>query len=307
MLQTTDNRIIELAENFYLVTAPNQSRFPYCNTFLLTGGQNVLIDAGIDRETLTEIDRQIRIDALVISHSHPDHIFNWHLLKDRHIAFPVETPEAVKDLHLLGQRFMGSPEKAAYWANKVSEWIGLRPLREADHRFSDGEVLEIDDFALEAILTPGHLNDHYVFFERKRSILLSSDIDFSTFGPFYGQPECDIERFKQSIHKVMALPYHLVCSSHKSPISGDATPDFRKFLDGFELHQAKIADICDSPLTLDQITAKSPLYQDRMPDKVFQHTFEKGMIAKSLPYLLRAGRLRVIGDRYVRVSPCGID
>jgi hydroxyacylglutathione hydrolase len=303
MLQTTHNRIIELAENFYLVTAPNQSRFPYCNTFLLTGGQNVLIDAGIDPQTLIEIDRQIRIDALLISHSHPDHIASWHLLKDRHIAFPLETPEAVKDLHLLGRRFMGSEEKAAYWANKVVEWLDLRPLREPDRRFGDGEVFEIGDFKLEAILAPGHLDDHYVFFERKHGILLSSDMDFSSFGPFYGQPECDIERFKQSIRNVMALPYRLVCSSHKSPIIGDATLEFRKFLEGFEIHQDKIAAVCRSPLSLDQIAAKSPLYHDRMPDKVLQRTFEEGMIKKCLPYLIRAGRLKQIGDRYVGVGP----
>jgi hydroxyacylglutathione hydrolase len=296
-------RINQLAENFYLVSAPNQSRFPYCNTFLLTGGQNVLIDAGIDRQTLVDIDRQLRIDRLIISHSHPDHIVSWHLLEDRHIAFPLETPEAVSDLQRLGRRFMGSEEKGAYWADKVGQWLGLRPLRRPDQRFSDGQVLDIGDFALEAILAPGHLNDHYVFFERNHGILLSSDIDFSNFGPFYGQPECDIEPFKRSVRKVMALPYRLVCSSHKSPIRGDATPDFEKFLKGFEIHQAKIEAECSSPLSLDQIVARSPLYHDRMPDKVFQQTFEAAMIAKNLPYLLGSGRLEKIGDRYRRVDP----
>lgn len=302
MLQTTHHRIVMLAENFYLVTAPNQSRFPYCNTFLFTGRQNVLIDAGLDPQTLAEIDGQIRIDQLIFSHSHPDHMISWHLLKDRFIALPAETPDAVKDLHQLGRRFMGCEQKADYWAEKLAQGLGLQPLREPDYRFSDGYVFDIGDFSIEAVHAPGHLDDHYVFFERKHGILLSGDIDFSSFGPFYGQPECDIERFKQSIGKVMALPYQLVCSSHKAPIRGDAGPLFHRFLAGFEIHQEKIAAVCDSLLTLDQITAKSPLYQQRMPDKVFQYTFEKGMIQKSLPYLIRSGRLTKIGGRYQRAG-----
>ncbi len=305
MFFDVSDKIIKLAENFYLITAPNKSRFPFCNTFLFTGKENVLVDAGINKDTLIKIDKKIRIDKLVISHSHPDHILNWSLLKDRYIFMPKETPDAIKDLNLLGQRFMGTPEKGNHWVQLIGDMLGVRPFREPDERFQDGDILYIGDFQLKAIHAPGHLNDHYAFFEQKTGTLLSSDIDFSGFGPFYGQPECNIERFKNSIKKIMTLPYKQVCSSHKAPIVGDATENFKTFLNGFKQHQQKILSVCNTPCTLDEIITKSPLYNGRMPDKILQNTFEGGMISKGLVQMIDKGIIKKMGNKYVSADYIG--
>ncbi|MCP4672298.1 MAG: hypothetical protein GY857_13450, partial [Desulfobacula sp.] len=45
-IEKLDN-ITKLAENLYLIHAPNLARFPHCNGFLFTGRQTVLIDTGI--------------------------------------------------------------------------------------------------------------------------------------------------------------------------------------------------------------------------------------------------------------------
>jgi glyoxylase-like metal-dependent hydrolase (beta-lactamase superfamily II) len=299
MTGSLHDSIIELADHFYLIIAPNKSQFPFCNTFLLCGRKTVLIDAGLSKKTLTAIDREKRIDTVVFSHSHPDHILRWHLLRDRHILMPQETPDSVFDLNFLGTRFMGTPEKGAHWVKLIGEGLGLRPLREPDQRFCDGDVLEIDGFELQAIHAPGHLGDHYVFFEKRNGILLTSDIDFSGFGPFYGQPECDITLFKQSIEKVMSLPYRLVCSSHKMPMYGDRTHDFKKFLDGFERHRKKILSLCKTPRSLNELVDSSPVYMNRMWDKVLQDTFEEGMISKSLDLMIKDGLIRRSGGKYI--------
>jgi glyoxylase-like metal-dependent hydrolase (beta-lactamase superfamily II) len=292
--------MIELSKNFYLITAPNKSRFPFCNTFLLKGKETVLIDAGFDRETLLEIDKKHRIDILVFSHSHPDHILNWHLLKDRHILMPKETPGAITDLQLLGERFMGSREKGAYWAKRIGEGFGIHPLRLPDNRFREGDVLELAGFKLKPIHAPGHLDDHYVFFEQDTGILLTSDIDFSGFGPFYFQPEGNITKFKASIQKIMSLPYKLVASSHKMPIKGDATEGFNKFTAGFDRHMEKILAICETPHTMEQIVQFSPVYDNRMPDKVLQDTFEEGMVTKCMELMIQDGRITKNGNCYVK-------
>ncbi|MFO7558282.1 MAG: MBL fold metallo-hydrolase [Desulfobacterales bacterium] len=294
-------KTIRLADNFYLITAPNKSQFPFCNTFLLCGKKTVLIDAGMDRKTLLAIDREKRIDTLIFSHSHPDHILNWHLLRDRQILMPKETPASVSDLNLLGTRFMGTPEKGAYWVKLIGEGLGLHPLRDPDERFCDGDLFEISGFQLQAVHAPGHLHDHYAFFERKTGILLTSDIDFSGFGPFYGQPECSISLFRKSIQKVMSLPYTMVCSSHKMPMHGDRTADFKIFSEGFERHREKILSLCEVPHSLDELARLSPVYQDRMSDKVLQKTFEKGMISKSLDLMIQDGLLKQSGDKFIQI------
>jgi len=300
MLGFLGDNTIQLADNFYLITAPNKSRFPFCNTFLLCGEQTVLIDAGIDPKTLSTIDRHKRIDVLIFSHSHPDHILNWHLLRDRCIQMPKETPDSAMDLNLLGMRFMGSPEKGAYWVKLIGEGLGLHPLREPEKRFGDGDLLEISGFQLQAVHAPGHLNDHYVFLERKNGILLTSDIDFSGFGPFYGQPECNIGLFEKSIQNVMSLPYRMVCSSHKMPMTGNRTGDFREFSDGFKRHREKIFSICRTPHSLEELARVSPIYRNKMSDKILQETFETGMIAKSLDRMIQDGMIRQSGNKFIQ-------
>jgi len=107
---------IPLGKNFYFIQGPDKARFPFCNSFFFTGKETVLIDSGIGEARIREIDRLYPIDILVISHSHPDHILDWHILEDRHILLPKETPESVHDLQQLGKRFTGNDKDGDYWA-----------------------------------------------------------------------------------------------------------------------------------------------------------------------------------------------
>lgn len=113
------------------------------------------------------------------------------------------------------------------------------------------------------------------------------------FGPWYGNPECEIKSFIEGIRRVMAYPYERVCSSHKPAIEGGAIEYFEKFLEGFEKHRQMILKLCHQPASLDQMTAASPFYHDRLKDKTIQYLFERNMIRKNLDLLIRDGRVRV--------------
>ena len=95
-----------VAAALWLVEGPGKYRFPHCNGFLMVGDRVILIDAGVGERRIREIDRRMRIDTLIISHPHPDHILAWHVLKDRQLVLPAQTPESVGDLNRLGQRFV---------------------------------------------------------------------------------------------------------------------------------------------------------------------------------------------------------
>jgi len=269
---------------------------------LLTGKETVLIDAGIGKKKIEEIDQARRIDILIISHSHPDHIRYWHLLHDRRILLPRETPEAVKDLQLLGERFTGTPENGAYWAKWVSGAFGVRALRDPDQRYTDGDILDLGGARLEAIRARGHTDDHYCFLDRKTGTLMTTDIDLTAFGPWYANPESDIALFQESIKKIMAIPYQRVCSSHRPPIEGDATVDFEAFLGHFEAHRTAIRDLCDPPTTVDRIVAASPIYENKLPNKVLQRIFETNMVVKNLQLLIRDGLVEERHGLYAKVG-----
>lgn len=292
----------KLADNFYFVEGKNRGRFPSCNGFLLTNKETVLLDSGMGEEKIRAIDREHRIDVLIVSHSHPDHVRYWHVLKDRHILMPQETPESITDFQLLGKRFTGSEEAAAHWIRLAVDRFGVRPMRLPDGRFGDGEVLKLAGAEIEAIRAPGHVDDHYCFLERKSGTLLSTDIDFTSFGPWYGNPESDVEMFRESVKKIMKLPYRRVCSSHKPPIEGDAEDLFQAYLDAFDRQKRIVLELCERPVTLQAMVEASPYFRNGIPEPVVQHAFEEQMISKNLVLLIKEGLVEESQGHYRRVG-----
>ena len=292
----------ELAENFYFVQGDGRGLFPHCNGYLLTGEETVLIDTGIGEGKIREIDERSRIDVVIITHSHPDHILNWDLLEDRHLLLPQQTPDAVYDLELLGQRFAGTLEGGARWVEVFGRGLGLVPLREPDGRFADGDLLKVGGAELEAIHAPGHLDDYYCFLDRNSGTLITADIDFSSFGPWYCNPEADIELFQANIRKLMGLPYSRACSSHNTPVKGRAINEFDAFMSGFDRHRRTVLELCHPSTTVEEMTAMSPFFKGRIPDKVIQRTFEGNMIKKILALLVRDGAVEESEGRFLRTD-----
>lgn len=297
-----DSRILRITENINILTAPQKGQFPYCHGFLFTGSENILIDAGADEELIQSIDRGIGIDTLIISHSHPDHIRRWYALDHRRLLLPAETPDSVHDLNTLGERFVGTMERGIRWANVIGKTLGLRPLREPDGRFSSGDIFDIGTARIEAIHAPGHLDDHYCFFEHITGTLISTDIDFSSFGPWYGNPEGRIKPFMESVRKIMEVPYSRVCTSHKLPQEGDATDRFKAYLASFERQKKEVFDFLGKGKTLHEIAEGSPFYRNKFMDPIIQYAFEEHMAAENLEILIEEGMVAADGDVFVPVK-----
>ncbi len=293
-----DEHIKKICDNIYLVEAPEKGRFPYCHGFLFIGDENILIDAGADEDTMLRIDREYGIDTLVISHSHPDHIRRWQVLSHRRLLLPEETPDSVFNIETLGERYVGAGERGHRWVEVIGKWLGITAFREPDGRFRNGDIIENGTSRIEAVHAPGHLNDHYCFFEHNSGTLLSTDIDFTSFGPWYGNPEGKIKPFIESVRRVMNLPYKRVCPSHKSPHEGNAQGRFEAFLSAFYRQKNEILITIGSGKTMDELLAASPFYKNRFFDLKIQNYFEEHMIAENLELLLEEGLVNEDGGVY---------
>lgn len=293
-----NKHIQKIDDNIYLVEAPNRGQFPFCHGFLLTGDENILLDAGADEELMLLIDKEIGIDTLLISHSHPDHMRRWQALSHRRLLLPAETPDSAFNIEALGERYVGSRERGLHWVEVIGKRLGIVPLREPDGRFGNGDIIDNGTSRIEAIHAPGHLDDHYCFFEHNTGTLFSTDIDFTGFGPWYGNPEGRINPFIGSVRRVMGLPYKRVCSSHKPVHEGNATGRFEAFLSAFHRQRNEVlASIC-SGKTLDELVAASPFYKNRFFDLKIQNYFEEHMIAENLAVLIEEGLVREEGGVY---------
>ena len=142
------------------------------NAFLVDGERTVLVDAGNDFDAVSKIEATTGdLDALVLTHTHSDHIGNLDAVVD---AFDVDV-----------------------WGHDADNSI-------VDHAIADGETLSIGDDSYIALHTPGHKNDHLCFYSKGVGILFAGDLVFANGG--FGRtdlPEGDRSRLIESIDYVL--------------------------------------------------------------------------------------------------------
>jgi glyoxylase-like metal-dependent hydrolase (beta-lactamase superfamily II) len=116
------------------------------NVFLIGGDRPVLVDAGTKSDVVDAVESStVDPAALVITHTHPDHIDN---------------------------------AQAVCSAFGIDAW-GLDPAHPAiDHRIGDEELITLGDHEYRTLHTPGHKTDHLCFYACDPGILFASDLLF---------------------------------------------------------------------------------------------------------------------------------
>ena len=276
---------MELPANMKLIEALNRGRFPYCNVLLV---KNVLVDAGAGIEIIKEL--RSKVEVLILSHTHPDHASGaW--MFDRVLA-----PGNFKtDLDSLANRFAG--EFAELWKKYITTSTGMRSFE--CERFEAGVIME--DPRIEAIPVLGHSADHHVFLIEDR-ILFGSDVDLTSFGPFYGNPESDPYLFRREIRKIYDLDFEIFVSAHLTPAlkREEALNRLDTFLEKFDEREKKILDLLDEPKTLNELVRISPIYGKKPYAREMLDFFEGNMIRKHLDGLVKSGKVKKDGEYYFK-------
>lgn len=142
------------------------------NAFLVGGDRPVLVDPGSNFDVVGAIrDRVGEIDAVVLTHTHRDHVGNL---------------EAVKD------------------AFDVDAW-GFDPsIDGVDRAIEDEQRVRLGDHEYVALHTPGHKNDHLCFYSEDAGVLFAGDLIFQngSFGRT-DLPEGDRQTLVESIDRVL--------------------------------------------------------------------------------------------------------
>ncbi|MFB6271018.1 MAG: MBL fold metallo-hydrolase [Halobacterium sp.] len=117
------------------------------NAFLVAGERTVLVDPGANFDVVSALrDRGVDLDAVLVTHPHPDHVGNLDGVKD---AFGVDA-----------WGFEGSHDGV-------------------DHGLADGDAVTIGDHEYEALHTPGHEPHHLCFYSRPARTLFAADLVFA--------------------------------------------------------------------------------------------------------------------------------
>jgi glyoxylase-like metal-dependent hydrolase (beta-lactamase superfamily II) len=150
-----------------------------------------------------------RIDRIVLTHCHPDHVGNAAALKQATGAPIYAHPLEQNHLERFGSDLV------------VDVWI------------EPGQSINCDGFTLETIFTPGHSPGHYCVVEPQTRVLLAGDMisGFGSVGIF--PPHGSMRDYIESLHRLLAAhearPFSLVGPGHGPPIA-DARAKIEEYI-----------------------------------------------------------------------------
>jgi glyoxylase-like metal-dependent hydrolase (beta-lactamase superfamily II) len=203
-------KVEQIVKGIYLIAGPNISNPEDAAAFIIDfGDELVMIDSGAGDSTEV-IEKNIRsagldpakISSLVLTHCHIDHIGGAPYFQKKFGAKII-----VHDLDADAIE-VGDPVRTA------ATWYGtFFPPTEVDKRLkSDHEILSFGKQELHCLHTPGHTPGSIcIYLERdNKKVLFGQDIH----GPFSASFGSDIEQWKKSMKKLIALEADILCEGH---------------------------------------------------------------------------------------------
>lgn len=174
-----------------------------CNTYLIRGSKNILIDPGLDqlfgevRASLSDLNLSPhRIDLVIITHGHYDHM-------GAADVFDGIAPVAM------------SPAEYEFLGMSASGHKGFSP----DILLEEGEIV-LGDVKLQVVPAPGHSPGSICIYWPERKALFSGDVIFSGSIGRTDLPGGRGRLLKQSIQRIAGLDIDYLLPGHGEIIRG---------------------------------------------------------------------------------------
>ena len=160
------------------------------NTYLITKGDRaVIVDPGLDFISILDEVNKYKIEAILITHGHIDHIDGSGLV-DAPIYVGKDDIVNFKDL-----------TRSLYYMT------GIKPSYNVDRLnligVSDNEIINLEDFSFKVIHTPGHTDGGccYLYYDN----LFSGDTLFNGSIGRVDFPTGSMKKMKESLKKIVNL------------------------------------------------------------------------------------------------------
>lgn len=252
---------------FRTVTASNSSAYTLdgTNTYLIGQGRVIVIDPGPnDSAHVSAVLEQVRAEGgglalVLVTHSHADHLGAALALADAQGHAPVRR-----------------------WG------AGPAPL-------ADGETVEEGGVALRALHTPGHAEDHVVFYWPAQRVLFSGDLILGS-GTVVLQPrDGALEEYLASLERIARLDLAVIAPGH-GPVIEDPAARVAEYLAHRRMRERQVLEaLAGGARTPGEIVGV--IYRDLDPAL---HPAAENTVRAHLLKLVREGRARREGNRYHR-------
>lgn len=215
--------------------------FTHINSYVVADGSKaILIDPGFYEESSLAIVQEslqgVRLESIVLTHTHPDHIEGIELVRKVYPDIPIYVHELER-------------AKVEHYQNVFS--------------LAMNEPFKVSRILLQPIFTPGHSPEHVSFYEANSGTALVGDM-VAGFGSIWiGTPDGNINDYFQSLEKLKALSATALAPGH-----GDIIYNVSEKLEEVRLHRLQRLGqveraLQDKPLTLSEL--RKVIYPDIDP------------------------------------------
>jgi hydroxyacylglutathione hydrolase len=204
---------VRLAENIYQLRGPKNS----CHVYLIKGrAKNVIIDTGVmgSFTLLTDSLRDLGIKVadislVILTHEHVDHISACSMFHEKSLVAAhrlAANKVELQDEFVTFQQYRKQPGKR-FW---VDIWL------------EDGSIIDLGNYILQVIHTPGHTSGGICLYEFNEGLLFSGDTIFA--GGILSEISVggNVSDYVNSVRRLSQLKMKMVCPGHGKVSS---TPD----------------------------------------------------------------------------------
>ena len=274
-------------------------QFPHCNCLLIEDEQRCLIDTSPLQPDIERISQR-PLDLIINSHGHLDHYFyNCRFPDSRIFIHPADYSIATSAQSYADEFAIRQFAPDPTWDELFIQSIQYYPTR------IDGEIVDLQYFdfghtRVQVLHLPGHSTGHCGFFFPEQGFVFSADIDFSSFGPWYGNLHSSIPDLLNSIDRLLNLkPDYYICG-HGSPLIREgAAKRLRAYRDIIFQRQRRIVELMyGGRHTIAELAEPLPVYRRKVEPVALFHIFEQIMITIHLQYLEQQGYVLREGDSW---------
>jgi glyoxylase-like metal-dependent hydrolase (beta-lactamase superfamily II) len=279
-----------------------QGKYPDGNSVLVHGtGGSVLIDPSLGVRT---VERPLEVDRVLLTHTHEDHAAGVSAVRFGELSVHQLDLPALQSVEGL-MRLYGLPE---------SDWPEMTRLVTERFNFegwpsatglADGDVVDLGDVAVRLVHAPGHTAGHSVYVVEsaiaREQVVITGDIDLSSFGPYYGDASSSLDEFESTLRMVRSLEAaHYVTFHHKGVIDGHASfaTAIDRYLAVIDRRQVHLMHLLEERRTFDELVAVGIVYRPGTRPGVFGTSVERRSIAQHLDRLLADGVAHHDGHHY---------
>jgi len=288
-----------ISAHVMLLGGVRDGKYPHGNSLLVEGSEeSLLIDPSL---SLVGRDLLPKVDRVINSHSHEDHIAgnhlfpsaSWHVHGLDHVGF--ESIDGMMEIY----GYDGAA--AAYFREALTEKFHYAARPDA-LSFADGDSFDLGGVTVRVVHAPGHTRGHCCFAIEPDRVLYLGDIDLTSFGPYYGDAWSSLFDFERTLAAVRRMEArHFATFHHIGVIEGREAYHARldRFTAVIATREKRLVEYLATPHTLDEIVAHRFVYRPGDP-VAYADPIERRSMSQHLERLIGEGTVREIErSRYV--------